>query len=43
MSAVRVRLGWTIVLLALGLAPGLVAPAAAHDVGIARATLEEQA
>jgi hypothetical protein len=42
-SAVRVRLGWTIVLLALGLAPGLVAPAAAHDVGIARATLEEQA
>ncbi len=43
MSAVRVRLGWTIVLLALGLAPGLVDPAAAHDVGVARATLEEQA
>ena len=39
----RLRLGWTIVLLALGLAPGLVAPAAAHDIGVARATLEEQA
>ena len=39
MSAARIRSGWMIVLLALGLA----GPAAAHDLGVARATLEEQA
>ena len=43
MSAARVRFGWTVVWLALGLAAAPGGPAAAHDVGIARATLEEQA
>jgi HupE / UreJ protein len=38
-STARIRFGWMIVLLALG----LVGPAAAHDIGVARATLEEQA
>jgi hypothetical protein len=42
-SAARIWSGCMIVLLALGLALGLVGPAAAHDVGVARATLEEQA
>ncbi|HSA80838.1 MAG TPA: HupE/UreJ family protein [Geminicoccaceae bacterium] len=43
MSAARIRSGRMIVLLALGLALRLVEPAAAHDVGLARAILEEQA
>lgn len=43
MSAARIWSGCMIVLLALGIALGLVGPAAAHDVGVARATLEEQA
>jgi hypothetical protein len=42
-SAALLRPGWTIVLLALGLALRLVEPAAAHDIGVARAILEEQA
>jgi hypothetical protein len=42
-SAAWLRWGRAIVLLALGLAAAPAGPAAAHDVGIARATLEEQA
>ena len=40
MSAAR---AWMVVLLTLGFGLRLVAPVAAHDIGVARATLEEQA
>ena len=43
MSAAPIRSGRAIVLLALGLALRLAAPAAAHDIGVARAVLDEQA